>query len=229
MGEKYIGRAAKMRTVYIMVEGQTEEEFVNNSLADYLRGFGIVNTVPILLETSPGYFGGDVTFARYQTNANNLLVSDPTAIVTSLIDYYQLRTDFPGYAASAAIADKNARMDFLEQQISTVIPDNRFVPYIQLHEFEGLLFSDITGFQTYFPHLVGQAQFIINHNPNPELINDSPASAPSVRLRGLIGRRYKKTFHGPLIALENGITPVLAKCPRFKNWIDSIIAKATAP
>ena len=218
-----------MRTVYIMIEGQTEEEFVNNSLAGYLKDFGIINTVPILLETSPGFFGGDVTFARYQTNANNLLVSDPNAIVTSLIDYYQLRTDFPGYAASAAIAGKNARMDYLEQQISTVITDPRFVPYIQLHEFEGLLFSDITGFQTYFPHLVGQAQYIINQNPNPEMINDSPATAPSVRLRGLIGRRYKKTFHGPLIALENGIAPVLAKCQRFKNWIDTIIAKATAP
>jgi hypothetical protein len=64
MGEKYFGRAAKMNTVYIMIEGQTEEEFVNNSLADYLNGFGIVNAVPILLETSPGFFGGDVTFAR---------------------------------------------------------------------------------------------------------------------------------------------------------------------
>ncbi len=220
-----------MRTVYIMVEGQTEEEFVNNSLAEYLRGFGIVNTVPILLETSPGFYGGDLTFARYQTNGNNLLVSDHTAIVTSLIDFYQLRTDFPGFAASTAIADKNARMDYLEQQISTVIADNRFVPYIQLHEFEGLLFCDISGFN--YIHNISAAnrrriQYIINHNPNPEMINDGALTAPSVRLKGLIPR-YKKTFHGPIIALENGMAPVLAKCPRFKNWIDTIIAKATAP
>lgn len=217
-----------MRTVYIMVEGQTEEEFVNNSLSHHLKGFGIVNTVPILLETSPGYYGGDVTFKRYQTNANNLLVSDPASIVTSLIDYYKLRTDFPGYVASGGIADKNARMDYLEQQITASILDDRFLPYIQLHEFEGILFSDIAGFQTYFPRLVGQVQHIINQYPNPEMINDGALTAPSVRLRGLIGRRYKKTFHGPLIALENGIGPVLAKCPRFTNWVDTIILKATA-
>lgn len=220
-----------MRTVYIMVEGQTEEEFVNNSLAYYLKGFGIINTVPILLETSPGFYGGDVTFARYHTNANNLLVSDPTAIVTSLIDYYKLRTDFPGYTASTGIVDKNARMDYLEQQISTVITDPRFIPYIQLHEFEGLLFSSINGFD--YIHNISipnkaQIQHIINNSPNPELINDGALTAPSVRLKGLIPR-YKKTFHGPIIALENGMAPVLAKCPRFKNWVDTIIAKATAP
>jgi Domain of unknown function (DUF4276) len=227
MGEKYFGRAAKMNTVYIMIEGQTEEEFVNNSLADYLNGFGIVNAVPILLETSPGFFGGDVTFARYQTNALNLLVSDPTAIVTSLIDYFQLRTDFPGYTTSLAIADKNARVDYLEQQMATVITNDRFIPYIQLHEFEGLLFSDIRGFD-YITNInaanKAQIQYIINNYQNPELINDGILTAPSVRLKGLIPR-YKKTFHGPLIALENGMTPILAKCPRFSNWISTIVSK----
>jgi hypothetical protein len=210
-----------------MVEGQTEEEFVNNSLAHYLRGYGIINTIPILLETSPGYFGGDVTFARYQTNANNLLLSDPTAIVTSLIDYFQLREDFPGFIASLAIADKNARMDYLENQISGIITEDRFIPYIQLHEFEGILFSDSAGFDYITNISAANRQEIadtIAAFPNPELINDGLATAPSKRLKRLIPR-YKKTFHGPIIALENGMTPVLAKCPRFKNWIDSIIAK----
>ncbi len=67
-----------MKTLYIMVEGPTEEEFVNSSLAAYLKGFGIDNAVPILLETSPGYFGGDITFARYLLNAEKLLLSDQT-------------------------------------------------------------------------------------------------------------------------------------------------------
>jgi hypothetical protein len=231
MGEKYIRRATKMRTVYIMVEGQTEEEFVNNSLADYLKGFGILNAVPILLETSPGFYGGDITFARYLINAQNLL-SDPNGIVTSLIDFYELRTDFPGYADAMAMPYRPDSVAHIEQEVNNTIADDRFISYVQLHEFEGLLFADIKGFQTYFPAVVNHAQFIINHNPNPEMINDSPATAPSVRLKDIfhkISKRYKKTFHGPKIALENGITPVLAKCPRFKNWIDAIIAKATAP
>ncbi len=214
-----------------MVEGQTEEEFINNSLSDHFKDKGIINCLPILLETSPGYYGGDVTFERYEKNALNLLLSDPNAIVTSLIDYYQLRPDFPGLVASTAIIDKNDRMDYLEQQISGVITNPRFVPYIQLHEFEGILFSDIRGFN--YIHTIsaanrGQIQYIINHNPNPELINDGALTAPSIRLKALIPR-YKKTFHGPIIALENGMNPVLAKCPRFNHWIETIIAKTIAP
>jgi hypothetical protein len=217
-----------MKTVYIIVEGPTEEEFINNSLAPYLKRFGIINAVPVLLETSPGYFGGDISFARYQTNAVNLLVSDPNAIVTSLIDFYELRTDFPGYAFSQTIIDKNARVDYLEQQIASVITDNRFIPYIQLHEFEGLLFADIRGFN-YIINITmankAKIQYVINNFPNPELINDSKLTAPSVRLKEFIPR-YKKTFHGPLIALENGMAPMLDKCPRFNNWVKMIVGKA---
>jgi hypothetical protein len=148
-----------------------------------------------------------------------------------LIDYFHLRTDFPGYTASLAIANKNARMDYLEQQIAAIITDGRFIPYIQLHEFEGLLFSDIRGFD-YITNISAankaQIQYIINNNPNPELINDSILTAPSVRLKGLIPR-YKKTFHGPIIALENGMTPVLTKCPRFTNWVNMIVNKINMP
>lgn len=217
-----------MRTVYIMIEGPTEEEFVNNSLSHYLKNFGIVNTVPIRLETSLGFYGGDINFNRYQKNANNLLISDPTAIVTSLIDYYELRADFPGYAEATLLKDKTESVSTLEKEIDNIFNNERLIPYIQLHEFEALLFSDIKGFQIYFPHLVPKVQYIINNYPNPELINDKPETCPSARLKALIGnRKYKKTLHGPLLALENGINPILEKCPRFKKWIDTIILKAT--
>ena len=206
-----------MRTIYIMVEWPTEEEFVNNCLADYLRQFGVINTVPILLETSPGYFGGDVSFSRYQLNAQKLL-ADPNAIVTSLIDYYQLRTDFPGYNDAMGMIDKLASVTHLENEISKVISNPNFIPYIQLHEFEGLLFSDMRGFNYLNNANKGGIQYIINHYPNPELINDGPTTCPSKRLKTLIPR-YRKPLHGPIIALENGLTPVLDKCPRFRSWV----------
>lgn len=214
-----------MNTLYIMVEGPTEEEFVNSSLAPYLRGSGIDNAVPILLETSPGYFGGDITFNRYQSNAEKLLVSDPNALVTSLIDYYELRSDFPGYATAMSIVDKLGSVQYLEEQIKAVIASDRFVPYIQLHEFEGVLFSDIRGFdyiRSIKPKEKATIQYLINHYPNPELINNGKTTAPSVRLASLIPR-YKKTFHGPIIALENGMPPLLRKCTRFSNWVNTII------
>lgn len=214
-----------MRTVYVMVEGPTEEEFVNGVLAPYLRSFGIVNTVPIGLETSPGITGGDISFKRYSNNATNLLASDPNAIVTSLIDYYELRRDFPGYDTFFARAVD--RVNYLEDQISASINDKRLIPYIQLHEFEGLLFSDIRGFQD-MPRLhLGRAQYVINHYPNPEDINDGPDTTPAARLKQIIPR-YRKPFHGPLIAIANGMEPVLNKCPRFRNWVNLIVGSATS-
>ncbi len=148
-------------------------------------------------------------------------------MVTSLIDYYELRSDFPGSDAAMAIENKMDSVQYLEDQLRLVIANDRFIPYIQLHEFEGVLFSDIRGFdyiRSIKPKEKATIRYIINHYPNPELINDGKTSAPSVRLASLISR-YKKTFHGPIIALENGMQPVLRKCTRFKNWVDTIVDK----
>jgi hypothetical protein len=224
--KKYFRRAAKMRTVYIMVEGPTEEEFINSVVAPYLKNYGIVNILPIGLETSPGFTGGDISFKRYRLNAENLLLSDPNSIVTSLIDYYELRSDFPGFDTSYPLAVD--RVNHIEHQISSIITDKRFIPYIQLHEFEGLLFSDIKGFQDMPKVHMGRVQYVINHYPNPERINDGPDTTPAARLKTIIPR-YRKPFHGPIIAITNGIGSILDKCPRFKNWIDLIIQKAKVP
>ncbi|AFC26127.1 hypothetical protein SGRA_3402 [Saprospira grandis str. Lewin] len=44
-------------------------------------------------------------------------------------------------------------MDFLEQEMKNDIPDplnQNFIPYYQLHEFEGLLFNNIETFDDLF-------------------------------------------------------------------------------
>lgn len=218
-----------MKEVYIIVEGQTEEEFVNSSLSNYLNAFDINVVVPILMETSPGHFGGSVTYSRYKSNIIPLLKYGDHIVVTSIIDFYQLYSSFPKYNESLAIPDKVERVKFLEDSISIDINNPRFIPYIQLHEFEGLLFSDIKGFD-YIPN-IPKANYelikqTIDQYPNPELINDSAATCPSARLISLIPF-YKKTFHGPIIAIENGMQSVLDRCPRFKTWIDQIILAAS--
>lgn len=219
-----------MKTVYIMSEGPTEEEFVNTLLSPHLKGFGIVNTVPIGLETKPGFTGGDVSYNKYKNNAEKLLLSDPNGIVTSLIDFYELRKDFPGYSSALAMPYRLDRVHHIEQETRNDIDNDRLIPYIQLHEFEAILFSDIMGFQNWFPNHVNHFQYIINRFPNPELINDNPEDTPSARIIKIVGRRkYNKPLHGALIAIDIGMPAILLKCPRFKNWIDTIIFKATTP
>ena len=219
------------RVLNILVEGETEKEFVNNLIYHHLLAAGISNIRPITIETSPGYKGGDVRYeARYKSNIENLLRGKEDMIVTSLIDFYKLRDDFPKYEEAKKIADVETRIKFLEDACLTDIADSRFIPYIQLHEFEGLLFADTKGFDLFADlpttnknELIG----IVNSYPNPELINEGVNTAPSVRLKRLI-QPYNKPLYGNMIALENGFDIILQKCPRFNVWISTLIQRMKA-
>ena len=190
-----------MRGVYIVSEGQTEEEFIRSCMAPYLQDFEIYDVRAILIETSPGHKGGDLKYSRYKKNIENLLKAQSDIIVTSLIDFFRLKSDFPKYEEAKSIADKQDRVRFLEKAICEDIDHPRFFPYIQLHEFEGLLFSDPKGL-SYIPDIPPKSQIelesAIHAHPNPELLNDGAETAPSKRLINLIPG-YQKTLHGPLI------------------------------
>ena len=210
----------------IIVEGPTERDFVTQCMIPYFADKGIGTIRPIGIETSPGYKGGDVRYeARFKPTVMTVLRGKEEMIVTSLIDFYKLRADFPKYSEAQKISDKNIRVDFLEQACSEDIADNRFFPYIQLHEFEALLFTKWDGFANLSITEINKKkiQDIIRNYPNPELINDRPEFAPSKRLKTLITPKYEKPFHGNYIALENGFDAILDKCPRFNNWIKNLI------
>ncbi len=210
-----------MRGVYIIVEGQTEEEFVLTSLRPYFNSLEIYDIRPILLGTTRNNKGGNLKFSRFKSNVSRLLKSEKDIIVTSLIDFFRIEKDFPQFQKSLEITDKQNRVSFLEIAMSEKINHSRFIPYIQLHEFEGLLFSDKIGIE-YIPNIPQKNREklvkIIEEFPNPELLNDGAETAPSKRLLNLIPG-YKKTLHGPLIADEIGIPKIISKCPRFNAWL----------
>lgn len=114
---------------------------------------------------------------------------------------------------------------FIEQACFENINDSRFLPYIQLHEFEALLFTKWDGFAdfTITESNKKKIQEIIRDFPNPELINDRPELAPSKRLINLITPKYEKPFHGNYIALTNGFDSIMNKCPRFNNWVKTLL------
>ena len=216
-----------MRVLNILVEGQTEKEFVTSLLYPYLLKKGISNVRPITIETSPGFKGGDVRYeVRYKPNIQRILRGQEDMIVTSLIDFYKLHNDFPKYPESRGLATPQQKVSLIEQGCFDDINDRRFIPYIQLHEFEGLLFSSPKGFTNLFPEISGankkKLTETVEQFPNPEMINDRPEFAPSVRLKNLIPG-YEKPLFGNIIALENGLDTILERCPRFKEWIEQII------
>lgn len=91
-----------------------------------------------------------------KTDRATLLTQDPTAIVTTLIDYYGVLTKhmFPQWEHSKTIVDRNLRLSHIENAMLESINESlrwRFLPYIQLHEFEGLLFNNIDSILSSFP------------------------------------------------------------------------------
>jgi hypothetical protein len=215
-----------MKRLIIIGEGQTEQAFCKDILQPFFATKSIYIQNPTIKKTK----GGIVPWKELKKEILNHLKSDTTVCVTLLMDYYGIipKHDFPEWEESQTIVDKNKRMDFLENAMLREIGkkyENRFIPYIQLHEFEGLLFCDKHVFDANFE----REEFLdynylnetIERNANPEMINDGKTTAPSKRLSKII-LGYQKTVHGPLLAEEIGLKAMREKCPRFNNWIEKL-------
>ena len=217
-----------MKRLIIIGEGQTEQAFCHDVLQPHFITKGISIQNPTIKKSR----GGIINWNDLKMEIQNYFQSDPTILVTLLIDYYGIHSKhgFPKWDHSLNIADKNVRMDFLEQAMLDEIDDrfqHRFIPYIQLHEFEGLLFSSQRVFDDNFEdHEFDDYPYLeetFEQFDNPEMINDGKATAPSKRFeRIIIG--YQKTVHGPLLAEEIGLSRIREKCPRFNHWIEKLLA-----
>lgn len=207
-----------MIRVAISVEGQTEEEFVNQVLADHLRRSRVEPT-PILLGRARGKFGGgNVSVERLVSEIVYLLGSFDA--VTSFVDFYGFHRK------------EDKTVDELEKQVLREIntkiaykwDETRVYPYVQQYEFEGLLFSDVYAFTKLIgvSHKSIQAlQNIRSQFQTPEDINDNRDTAPSKRIKKIVPR-YKKKVDGPLLAMEMGLDKIRTECPRFNGWVTSL-------
>ncbi len=221
-----------MREIIFVCEGHSEEEFVNRILRPYFLSREIYEVRPILMSTSKGHVGGDIKYDRLKFNLDRLLHRPSDVLVTTFIDFFRLRPDFPGYDEAQRLRDKNERVAFLEQALGEAINHQRFIPYIQMHEFEGLLFTATNGFETLpgIPHRnLRELVDMVFEKENPEELNDGENTAPSKRLARLIpGFDKNKPLYGGLIAQENNIESILARCTRFQAWIETLIQRFRA-
>lgn len=218
-----------IRAIYIICEGQTEEEFVNGILRPYFNSHQIYDVRPILMSTSKAHKGGDVKYARLKFNIDKLLNRETDILVTTFIDFFRLKNDFPKFEDAQAIQNKIQKIQFLEQAFAEAINNPQFIPYIQLHEFEGLLFASKDGFE-FLPDLkpasLKSLLSAVNEKENPEELNDGELTAPSKRLEQLIpGFDKNKPFYGGLIAEVNTIQAILKRCIRFNNWVETLIER----
>jgi hypothetical protein len=212
-----------MKRLIIICEGPTEVEFCKVVLEPFFLEKSIFIQTPLIKKSG----GGIIPWPSLKVQIQKHL-HEPDVFVTTLFDYYGIPDNYgyPAWLESKLIIDKNKRMDFLEAAMRREIHENqqlRFLPYLQLHEFEGLLFNNIEVFDQHIsPKEFNTREELIRtieNFPNPELINDTIATAPSNRLKKLI-LGYNKVVYGSILAESIGLKRMREKSPRFNKWIE---------
>jgi hypothetical protein len=222
----------KKTEVFVIVEGQTEERFIKDLIAPALNHLSIF-IKPISMRTSSTSRGGAVTLDRLKFNLRNLMRQHSQAYVTTFLDLYGLDTSFPRYHETKSF-EVYRRVGVLENALNDLIVNEydfrpeRFFAYIQPHEFEGLLFSDVVSLvateETWIHHRATLTQIRASVD-TPEHINDGFDTKPSKRLENTLQiPKYHKPRHGALIAKNVTLAKIEQECLHFQEWMGRLRA-----
>lgn len=225
-----------MARMLVHVEGETEEAFVNEVLRSHLirQGYTIVSARIVGNARQRDRRGGIRAWSAVRKDIVNHLREDPGCMATTMVDYYALPQTgaraWPGRElagalpfAQKAITVENGLAEDIRKEMGAGFTPDRFAPFVMMHEFEGLLFSDCERFGSGIgrPDLSAAFQAIRDQFATPEEINDSPITAPSKRVLQLMPG-YEKPLLGPLAALEIGLDTIRRECPHFREWLARI-------
>ncbi|RKX81694.1 MAG: hypothetical protein DRP58_11520 [Spirochaetes bacterium] len=223
---------SKFIRLHIIAEGHTEEKFVRGSLAAHLGKFQISTDVRRVMTSRDKrqrkfYRGGLINYEKARNDIQLWLKEDkhPESRFTTMFDLYGLPDNFPAYLEAKAIKDPYQQVKILENALQNDIGDSRFVPYIQLHEFEALVLANPANLEhEYFDHtaaIKSLQKVLADKGGNSELINDGYDTAPSRRIEKVIPE-YDKANVGSFIAGVNGINFLKETCRHFSDWVNTL-------
>ncbi len=219
-----------MPRLHMFVEGTTEQVFADTVLKPHLASSGVYLNRPVLVAHAKKkgriHRGGGRRFRPMQNDIDRRRKEDSAAdaYFTTMIDLYALHADFPGLdEADKLRSDPYQRVIALEGRWQEETGDDRFFPFIQLHEFEAYLFVDVSRFAEFFASPrrgIAELQRVADSVDSPELIDDGQHTAPSRRIVAQF-RAYEKlkTSVGPQMGGDIGLPAIRSKCPHFDQWL----------
>jgi hypothetical protein len=220
----------------VIVEGDSEELFVRDVLAPHLGERGVDATAEKIKK--PGEKGGYTSYRRLQQHVRQRLLADARVFVTTMIDLYGTTRhgDFPGLSDAPEPNAPYERVRHLEAAFRNDIKDaagddRRFIPYLQLHEFEALVLVDPKQLDWMYIEADDAAPIAALcaniENLEPERINEDPEKAPSKRLERffkMYQRRYDKKVAASVVVAKIGLEKLKARCPHFRAWVERLEA-----
>lgn len=215
--------------VVVLAEGLTELTFIRDVLAPVMQPKNIY-----MHEVLIGGIGGDVRFARAKKAIGIYLKHRNVKYITTMLDYYGIDSGWPGKseviqaistgrkitAHEKGVMVEDATLEIIKTCFSEYRPEIRFIPYIQMHEFEALLFSDASILAGQIRVRLSDVEVILRACGEPEEVNDGPETAPSKRLLSLCD--YRKVKMGKTISEAIGIQAIREKCPHFNDWLNKL-------
>lgn len=219
-----------MIRLHLTAEGQTEQAFSKTILTPHLAMFDVFVDARCVLTSkdkraAKEYRGGLLSYEKAKKDIQTWMKEDKhtECRFTTMFDLYALPHDFPGHAESKSIANRYERVSVLEEAMTRDLSDQRFIPYIQLHEFEALILADPQKLDwEYLEHATPINNLItLAEGQNPELINDGPTTAPSKRILNEIPE-YDKATAGVSVAGKIGLQTQRKKCRHFDDWLTTL-------
>lgn len=225
-----------MTRLFVLVEGQTEERFVEDLLAPHLysKGFTQVAARIVGKPSARNRRGGIVSWPVAREEFLSRLREDRNCHLTTIVDYYAMPAEgadaWPG-RHSAASGPKSDRASIVETKIFEEIAaalgssfdPNRFIPFVVMHEFEALLFSNCLQLaaDANDSAVAASLQEIRDSFATPEDIDDSVDNAPSKRILK-VWPKFKKALDGIKVAERIGLPRIRQECPHFNRWLSRL-------
>jgi hypothetical protein len=218
----------------IIAEGPTEEAFVKSSIVPHLANFSMSTSVSVVYSNRQlGMRGGISNFEKIKKDLILRIKEDhaPETRFTTMIDFYALPTNFPGWNETKRKNDPLEKVRILENAFREKIGDSRFIPYIQLHEFEALLYCDLSELDKRIPDSHAGIEALKKETATmpPETINDGATTAPSKRIIAHIPiYKHSKVRVGAVAASAIGLPTIRARCPHFDEWLTCLESQGHA-
>lgn len=223
-----------MVNVAVLCEGETEYDFCKAVVAPWAQPHGI-ELFGTLVGRPGRKRGGIRPWLTYRNELLRLAKERPGRAVGVLVDYYAMPMNWPGRSEAADLPGEQRGEHVEKALVEDLETDvgNLFVPGVQMHEFESLLFVNPSesaailtaqhGVASGTQPLEEQLQDIVQSCGTPDSINDTPTGAPSKRLERLV-KGYDKRAWGVSVTQATGMERLRSGSSWLNRWLTGLEA-----
>lgn len=223
-----------MKVINILCEGQTEQRFALKVLKPYLLPYDIVVRTELLSDhNGKNAGGGIISYEKTRRDIDLMIKSKRDSsfekhFFTTMVDLYALPSDFPGIANRPQ--DVYLWVQNIEQAMAIDVNHFRFIPYIELHEFETLVLCNPAKLKDEYPLSAKSiekmdVQWHREVGNKPELVNTRLVTSPSHRIINALQEHYQydKVKSGTSVTSDIGIDSLRTICKHFDEWIQRLL------